>query len=183
MQNFAAEIVGNLTVDATHARIAAEVFSSGFKILFDFASEGYSQANIVSALLNAHYPAGATATATALKQVVTKFFVPTDPDTGVSSGWRLGAVPMVVIVITDGGSTEPGNEVEYWANQIRAVGANIIAIGVGSLVNTTQLDQIAGTPDQVVLVKDESSLESIIQNFIQQFPCQGPQKGAFADDI
>ena len=169
--------MGNLTVDADHARVAAEVFSSGYKVLFDFASQGYNRDNIVSALLNAHYPAGATATATALKQVVKKFFVPINPDTGLSSGWRLGAVPMVVVVITDGGSTEPGSDVLYWANQIRAVGANIVAIGVGSLVNTTQLNQIAGTPNQVVLVKDESSLEEIIQDFIQQFPCQGPLKG------
>ena len=169
--------MGNLTVDASHARIAAEVFASGFKVLFDFASTGYNQATIVSTLLNAHYPAGATATATALKQVVRKFLVPISPDTGVSTGWRLGAVPTVVIVITDGDSTESGSDVLFWADQIRAVGANILAIGVGNLVNTTQLEEIAGTPSQVILVNNESALESIIQQFIQQFPCQGPLKG------
>ena len=164
-----------MTVDANHARVAAEVFSSGFKVLFNFASEGYSQANIINALLAADYPAGATATATALRQVVTKFLVPTY--NGAPTGWRMGAVPQVVVVITDGGSTEPPEDVLYYANQIRAVGANIIALGVGNLINITQLDEIAGTPNQVVLVNSESDLDSIVKDFLQQFPCSGPTKG------
>ena len=43
---FVANIIGNLTVDVDHGHVAALVFSSGTKVLFNFQSLGYSEAGL-----------------------------------------------------------------------------------------------------------------------------------------
>jgi hypothetical protein len=97
LKEFAADIVGNLTVDANHARVGALVFSSSVRVLFTYASLGYSQAAIQNALLNAIYLNGATATASALAVAKQAFYNQTY--LGQPTGWRQGAVPQIAIVV------------------------------------------------------------------------------------
>ncbi|ESO83315.1 hypothetical protein LOTGIDRAFT_239707 [Lottia gigantea] len=69
-------------------------------------------------------------------------------------------VPHICIVITDGESQEPEKTAKE-ALGARQAGIDIFAIGVSESVNRQELNNIAGTPDRVIIVKTYGELEAI----------------------
>src|SRR5262249_32704557 len=74
-----------------------------------------------------------------------------------------------VIVMTDGAATSPdklAQELTSFNNTFFNFPVVTFALGVGSLINVTQLIEIAGAPERVTLVSDFSSLTQV---FVDQF--------------
>ena len=73
------------------------------------------------------------------------------------------SVPKFMILLTDGQQTQPGDPVAA-ATAAKAAGTNIYVIGVGSGVNSAQLNSIASDPDSthVFPVTDFPSLEAAL---------------------
>ncbi|ESO82397.1 hypothetical protein LOTGIDRAFT_134694 [Lottia gigantea] len=69
-------------------------------------------------------------------------------------------VPHICIVITDGESQEPDKTAKE-ALGARQAGIDIFAIGVSESVNRQELNNIAGSPDRVIIVKTYGELEAI----------------------
>ncbi|KAJ8311317.1 hypothetical protein KUTeg_011129 [Tegillarca granosa] len=82
--------------------------------------------------------------------------------------------PKVMVIITDGRSTVPRNTLQE-ANNAKADGYTIIAVGVGQEAFTTELTQIATNERKVFAVSDFKELTRIIVE-IRDLICQGLEK-------
>ncbi|KAK3083273.1 hypothetical protein FSP39_018154 [Pinctada imbricata] len=79
--------------------------------------------------------------------------------------------PKVMVVITDGRSTNPAKTVAQ-ANLAKVEGISVIAIGVGTAIFRDELRQIASNPTQVFEVVDFEDLKQII-TAMRDLICQG----------
>lgn len=85
----------------------------------------------------------------------------------VSKGFPTG-VPKIIAILTDGNSQE---EVVSAAEYARVNGITILAIGITSGINMTQLLQMAGNPSNIILVNSYSELPKLV-DFISNYFCK-----------
>ncbi|KAK3581064.1 hypothetical protein CHS0354_033850 [Potamilus streckersoni] len=107
------------------------------------------------------YMGGGTNTADAIKYMNAQMF-------SQNSGAR-GNVPRITVVITNGASANPGATVSE-ADKARMNNIGFYAIGVGSNVVTTELNNIADQPssDHVFTVNSYDNLDSITNQLINR---------------
>ena len=155
-------------------RVAAVSFSRRASVLFDF-DFSYNVTEISNLLESAPFLNGGTRTANAL-QLTTSALL----NGGPSSGRRSGAKAIVVIV-TDGQSSE-SNEVYTNAVQtLHATGAEVFAVPVGIASEQTRLQQAVSEPIEEHLLPVESAGElaspESIQNLLLQVTCIDDSQG------
>jgi hypothetical protein len=83
-----------------------------------------------------------------------------------TSGARDGSVvPRRVVVLTDGGSSDPVATANA-ADSLRTADVVIVAVGVGSFVNATELEVIAGSPDRVFQSANFQDLNAVVSEIV-----------------
>ncbi|XP_048242131.1 uncharacterized protein LOC124143196 isoform X11 [Haliotis rufescens] len=117
-----------------------------------------SDAFIRSSLLGETYPNEVTNTHLALNRIKDLF----DAQTTDSA--------KVVMVITDGASDDLAATAQAALN-LKAAGVQIIAVGVGDLINQEELRGLASSSDMVILVENFQSLATQLLNITSQ--CNG----------
>ena len=147
MINAVINIVNSLTIGPEKTRVAVVRFSSSATLLFNLNT--YTQkSTLVQAIRGISYTRGGTNTAEALALLRTTVF---SEVLGVRSDFE---ATKVAIVITDGRSNNAA-ETKTQADLLRADASFIIyAIGVGSGIGVTELNNIAGGSNIVIQLQD-----------------------------
>jgi hypothetical protein len=148
-KNFLISLVKNFTVGVDSSRIALVDFST--RVNIDFYLNTYSStADIVNAITNVKKSSQRTNTGGALKEVVDNVLVP-------EKGRRNGTASCLTMVLTDGQSNE-GISVASQAPRLKSI-CSVMAIGIGSSIDKTELELIAS---EVHFVYSVSSYQMLI---------------------
>ncbi|XP_060600216.1 uncharacterized protein LOC132753729 isoform X4 [Ruditapes philippinarum] len=153
MLKFVRDVSSKFDVGPDKVRIGTEIYSDRTYIQFNL-NKYQDGASLDKAIANIPYKRGTTNTGQALKDAYTKMLT-------VGNGDRPN-VPNVVIVVTDGQSTNrPSTLAE--AKNLQATGAQVFTVGVGSGVDKSELNAVATDPDNthVLTVTDFSKLQQI----------------------
>ena len=147
MINAVINIVNSLTIGPEKTRVAVVRFSSSATLLFNLNT--YTQkSTLVQAIRGISYTGGGTNTHEALALLRTSVF---SEVLGVRSDFE---ATKVAIVITDGRSNNAA-ETKRQADLLRADASFLIyAIGVGSGIGVTELNNIAGSSNTVIQLQD-----------------------------
>jgi uncharacterized protein YegL len=165
---FAVNVSKALNVSPDTVRAGVIVFSSTVTSVYDL-NAFVDVASLEATVKVIPYPAGYTYTGLALAQA-------REILTNASRGARVITIPKMIIIVTDGYSNMPWNTTITEANLIHAAGINVVAIGVGSAVNMTELEAFASEPtiDNIYPLAN-FSLGSITSK-IEQSACEVPAK-------
>jgi hypothetical protein len=142
-QLFVADMIELLDVGEFKVRVAATLFDSRPRPQFDF-DFSYDKATLQNEVLNFFYDTATlhgTATGAGLDYVTNNILTS-------SAGYRGGDA--LVFVITDGVSQESSSTVQTAADNLKATGAHVVAVGISSQVSLSQLHVIASTRDDVI---------------------------------
>ena len=95
-----------------------------------------------------------------------------------SNGARAGK-PKLLFLLTDGAQTKDADAVDpgELAKEIRKLGVNLVVIGIGSRVNTDELNRIAGNQSRAFLAKNFDHLNSAA--FLQTISQKACLKGTY----
>lgn len=150
---FVSDLVNVFKVSKDHSHISVVSFDRTPKVEFGL-TKYFNKAEVQSAIRNIEYTAGSTNTFLALELVTTHVLIP-------AAGARQ-EVARVVIVVTDGQSSDPG-ATKYWADLLKKGGAYVFAIGVGQDTDAQELRDIGSEParDYVFEVDGYSALNTI----------------------
>ncbi|XP_013409329.1 cartilage matrix protein [Lingula anatina] len=145
----------NIQDDGSGTRIGAMVFSSDTpyqtKIEFNL-KDHFSRESLNKAIDKIQQTKGQTRTDIALQIVREQMFTR-------ENGARIGEVPQIAIVLTDGNSDFEEKTAKQ-AALTKAKGIKVFAIGIGK-VDEKELKVIATGPDEVITVGDFSALAGI----------------------
>ncbi|XP_046571856.1 collagen alpha-4(VI) chain-like [Haliotis rubra] len=156
VQNF----VDQFDVSSTAVQFSIVVYATDVFPQFDLDKYA-SKAALLAAIKNVNYHSGITYTDKALSYVYQTTLT-------AAHGARPSAAK-IVIVITDGQSTNRANTVQQ-ANNLHQAGVEVMAIGIGSSANQQELANIATDTKHVFSVTNFDSLKTI-QNELQQSTC------------
>ncbi|RUS87547.1 hypothetical protein EGW08_004723, partial [Elysia chlorotica] len=152
-KQFAADVTGQFQVDPNNVRVAFVTYSSGYTAYFDF-QRYTTTSDVQSAILAVRKTEGGTDTHLALKYASNILFTS-------QAGSRPSAA-RVAIIITDGRSD---NKIDALKNsqELKDRGITVFVIGVGSLVERQELDNLASTPTctHVQELQQYSELDSL----------------------
>jgi hypothetical protein len=164
-QQFIIDAIELLNVGPSDIRVAAMMFH--FEPLPQFDFDDFStKRSVQDAVRNMVYPTEelfGTATGSALDFVRTNLL-------RTSAGYRGGDA--IIYVITDGASQEEPSFVERAANDLKATGAEVVAIGITDLVNSAQLAVIASGPENVIEVDDFDRLDDAVRDDVVSRVCE-----------
>lgn len=150
--DFVRDFAYQFAIGPQDVQISVIVFSSGAHEQFPL-NKYHDQASLLAAISRITYNSGATYTDRALSYVRTNSFT-------ASKGARPNATDLV-IVITDGQSTHPtdtAKEANLLKNQ---PGVKVVAIGIGSGVDHTELETIASDSAHAIAVANFNALDTI----------------------
>ena len=136
MKDFIKDFLVEADIDNGNVKVGVIIYSTEEHVIFHL-NEYHSKAEIYNAVDNIPYRYGSTNTADALKTMRTEMFTR-------GNGDREG-VDNIAIVLTDGVSNINSRKTIPEAEETRANGIHIYAIGIG-LTDTQELDGIASKP-------------------------------------
>uniref|UniRef100_A0A667YNI2 Collagen type VI alpha 6 chain n=1 Tax=Myripristis murdjan TaxID=586833 RepID=A0A667YNI2_9TELE len=149
MKTFATELVTSFKVSEEFVRVGVAQFSSSPQKEF-YLNEYYTEEEVNKHILNMRQLRGGTNIGQALKFIRDYF--------QASRGSRIAeGISQNLILITDGASQD---DVEDAANDLRAFGIEVFAIGIGD-VQDLELLQITGNPEKLFTVQNFDSLVNI----------------------
>lgn len=154
MKNFTISLINSFRVGEEHVRIGLAQFNDSFEHQF-YLNQFYSEENISKHILDMKQKGGGTHIGGALESIQ-KYFT-TARGSRIDSG-----LTQNLVLITDG---ESQDDVEEAAHQLKALGIEVFAIGIGN-VHDLELLQITGTPERLFTVQDFSVLEKIKQKVV-----------------
>ncbi|GFN80652.1 collagen alpha-1(xii) chain [Plakobranchus ocellatus] len=159
VKKFIRDVVLNFNIGPgpKDTRIGAMVFSTKAHLEFDL-NEYDNADDIIDAVQNITFRGGSTFTHLALEFVAKHMLSP-------EHGSREG-VAKLVIIVTDGRSRDALKTLDA-ADDVKAMGADIVAIGVGRGVYFNELNMMASLPSNqfVFQVSDFRVLDSILERF------------------
>lgn len=158
---FLTKSISGLTVGPNSIQIALVTFSAA-KTQFNL-NQFSSVSAVQNGIQNVPYQGGSTDTHLALRYVGSNSF-------STSAGDR-GNTPDLLVVITDGQSTNP-LQTKIEADILKQRGIIIMAIGIGSGVKVTELLNIASNSSLVIEVNNFNALSSTLANTIHSMYCQ-----------
>jgi uncharacterized protein YegL len=165
---FAVNVSKALNVAPDRVRVAVLVYSTTVATVYDLNAFA-DIAGLETAVMLIPYPAGYTYTGLALAEA-------RDILTNPARGARVITIPKMIVIVTDGYSNMPWNTTITESDLIHAAGINVVAIGVGSAVNATELMAFASEPKaENVYPLANFSLGSITSK-IEQDACEVPAK-------
>jgi uncharacterized protein with von Willebrand factor type A (vWA) domain len=153
MKDFIKYFLYNAAIDNGNVRVGIIIYSTDDHLQFNLNAY-QDKLNMFDAIEAIPYIHGSTNTADALKTMRTEMFTPANGDRP--------DIPNVAIVVTDGVSNINSRRTIPEAEQARAEGIHIYAIGIG-LTDTVELDGIASKPvdDNRFNVKEFSELRDL----------------------
>ena len=161
MKDFIKDFLFIADVDSGKARVGVIIYSTEDHVQFNLNTYRNKVA-LFEAIDYIPYRYGSTNTADALNTMRTQMYT-------AANGDRPG-VPNVAIVITDGVSNINSRRTIPEAEQARAEGIHIYAIGIG-LTDTTELDGIASQPasENSFAVQEFSELRNLRDTLFSAF--------------
>ncbi|CAK6982639.1 collagen alpha-6(VI) chain [Scomber scombrus] len=164
MKTFTTGLVQSFNVSKDLVHVGLAQFSDEFQNQF-YLNEYYTEQEVTAHILKMLQEGGGTKIGLALRYIKDYFTA--------SKGSRKSAgISQNLVIITDG---ESQDDVEEAADDLRALGIEIFAIGIGD-VHQLQLHQITGTPKKVLIVENFSSLEKIKQKVVDTICESKPDK-------
>ncbi|XP_038617405.1 collagen alpha-6(VI) chain-like [Tachyglossus aculeatus] len=163
MKEFLIAVTNNLAIQPFKVQVGMAQFSHGYQEEFELTS--FSDRLPLNDRINkTQKTGGGTSIGKALKKVRSYF----KPD----GGSRIKAgVPQILLLITDGQSQD---EVASAAEELRRLGVEILAVGVGEF-SMDQLLQITGNPDNVLTVGKFQDVKEVKKRVIRNI-CRPPEK-------
>ncbi|XP_033747185.1 cartilage matrix protein-like isoform X2 [Pecten maximus] len=148
---FVNDFLDEIDIDSGSAQVAVMTFSDDPKVEFPL-NRYNSRFGVEQGLLGVKYTYGNTYTDRAIKTLV-------DDVLRIQSGARPG-VMKVVIIVTDGKSTDPYSLADQTA-RLHRMSATVFAIGVGEAIDQSELRMMASESDNVFMVDDLNALQNI----------------------
>ena len=157
VKDFMIRFVSHLPVGRDRNHYGVVQFSESAQLRFTL-DRYYTQQSVARAILNLQNAGGRTNTQAGLNILRTQVF---------GRGGDRANVPNIAIVITDGRSTQElsPNTISA-ANELKAAGALVIAVGITNDVDENELRGIASGPRYVVRAPSFQELEQQLQNII-----------------
>ena len=170
MKDFVKDFLFIADIDNGNVRVGIIIYSTEDYVQFQLNSYR-SKVEIFEAIDNIPYRYGSTNTADALNTMRTEMFTRANGDRP--------NVPNICIVVTDGVSNINSRRTIPEAEQARAEGIHIYAIGIG-LSDTTELDGIASKPanENSFAVQEFSELRTLRDKVFSAF-CPGRKRFPF----
>ncbi|XP_076470008.1 uncharacterized protein LOC143300296 [Babylonia areolata] len=158
MEDFLKDVVQDLNVSPDGVHVGLMQYSSYPSMEFPLNMHS-SRFDVLKAIDNVRFIGGGANTADALEYMRRLGF-------SQNSGARTD-VPRIAIVLTDGSSPNSA-QVAIQANNARMDNIGLISVGVGSSINTAELQAIADDPDSsnMFTVRDFNNLPSITKQLI-----------------
>ncbi|KAH9505738.1 Collagen alpha-4(VI) chain [Bulinus truncatus] len=157
--SFIANIVASFNVGADDVRIGLVVFSTNAEIWFDLRK--YSDLlSLQKAILNVPYEGEATYTDKGLRLISSADMF------NKNKGGRNNA-PDVVIVLTDGQSTNPTGTLTE-AMKLKSQGVKMLSVGISSYIQKSELLSLASSPEYFFEADDFDTLSSILGGFVEK---------------
>ena len=155
MKTFTKNLLKSADIDNDYVRVGVNVFSNYNKVVFNLNT--YDNKNDVFDAIDAvPYEGASTFLQEALDTVRTEMFTEVNGDRD--------DVQNVAIVVTDGVSQ--GNPIQS-ADEAKSEGIHIFAIGIGSNLDTVQLEGIANNPADMFLIENFDALAAIERNVFE----------------
>ncbi|XP_069136404.1 cartilage matrix protein-like isoform X2 [Argopecten irradians] len=148
---FVNDFLDEIDIDSGSAQVAVMTFSDDPKIEFQLNTYN-SRFGVEQGLLGVKYTYGNTYTDRAIKTVVDEVLT-------TRNGARPG-VMKVVIIITDGKSTDPYSLADQ-TSRLHDMRTTVFAIGVGEAIDQAELSMMATESDNVFMVDDLNALQNI----------------------
>ncbi|KAM9352972.1 collagen alpha-6(VI) chain-like [Symphorus nematophorus] len=164
MKKFTTELVKSFKVSEDLVRVGLAQFSTTFQNEF-YLNRFYTEKAINDHILNMRQLGGDTYIGDALKSIKDYF-------EASRGGRRSAGISQNLVLITDG---ESHDDVEDAADELRALGIEMFAIGIGD-VHDLELLQITGTPERLFTVQNFGSLEKIKQKVVDTICKSKPQE-------
>lgn len=164
MKDFVKDFLYHADIDGGNVRVSVVTYSTAVQIRFHL-NKFRSKADVYNAIDDIPYEHGSTNTADAIKILRTDIFTQANGDRP--------DVPNIAIVVTDGVSNINSRRTIPEAEQTRASGAEIYALGIG-LTDLTELDGIASKPIEKyrITAREFSDLRNL-RNTIYTALCEG----------
>ena len=164
MKNFTTDLVNSFNVSEKLVRVGLAQFSDEFKHQF-YLNEFYSKKAVTEGILNMTQRGGGTLIGLALNSIREYF-------KALRGGRRSAGISQNLVLITDG---ESQDAVEDAAYELRKLGIEVFAIGIGN-VHNMELLQITNSPQRVFTVENFDSLEKIKQKVTNTICKSKPQE-------
>jgi Mg-chelatase subunit ChlD len=158
-RSFVAGVAAGVRVSPTRVRVGVSTFDDRVEANL-FLSNGTSQSAVAMAVGFMLQPGGGTNLAQALDFVASTMY-------SGSHGGRPPPVSRVLVVLTDGQSSNMTATAESAASLRDDFNVQILAVGVGSAVNQGELLSIAGSAASVVDVLDSTQLFAAVHSVSQ----------------
>ncbi|XP_014781113.1 cartilage matrix protein [Octopus bimaculoides] len=161
--NFVIDIVKNVNVkiSANESQVGIYTFASGFVMNIGLGSYS-NELSLLKAIRNIRRLHGSTNTHLALNDVLKNGY-------SKNNGARTG-VHRVVVLITDGQSIYPDDTAKA-ADALHKDNIEVVAIGVGSDISKEELKKIASKYQEMHLVKNYKSLQTVLEKQIIKITC------------
>lgn len=160
--DFVQTFVRDLPVGPNNVQFS--VLSFGTSVQNNFYLNQYSDKRpILDAIQNTDNVGGSTATGDALQFIREHNILPANGARSNSS--------LFVVVLTDGMSSDHAATLTQ-ANLLKATGATVVAIGIGSSVDKTELNAIASDTNHVFTAQNFDSLQTIKED-VKKAACEG----------
>ena len=144
MKSFVKTIISNFEIGADKTSVGVIRFASSASIVIPLGSIN-NAAQLNNSITNIYYTNGGTATHLALNLLQTAF-----NNSRTSQG-----VPQVAIVFTDGQSNSPSSTAQA-AQLVHDAGIVVYSFGIGSGIDTTELNAIASSSNNVFVISNFS---------------------------
>ncbi|XP_078669871.1 collagen alpha-6(VI) chain-like [Branchiostoma floridae x Branchiostoma belcheri] len=151
MKGFTKNVVNAFDISATATRVGVVQYSDRNTLEFNLGDHG-DKPSTLAAIDGIVYQGGGTSTGSALEF------------SRVNAAWRGGSVPKVMIVVTDGKSTD---SVTAPANALASGGVDVYAIGVGNYDAAELLAIAAQDQNKVIELQDFNALQAEIEQIAQ----------------
>lgn len=165
-KNFVNNFIQSLDLEFNRTRVGLINFSNQVETLF-YLNDNLTRGEISRKVYSAKHFQLATQTDLALKEANQNVLV-------VEKGMRnpVYGVPKAVVIITDGASIDPEQTLSQ-ANRLKHRGFNLIAVGIGPLLNIKGLTDISSSLNDLFLANDFQHTSSILSSLSRQ-TCRQP---------
>ncbi|XP_065920908.1 uncharacterized protein [Dysidea avara] len=153
-KKFLGDLVSGFTIGKNNVRVGLVIYGSEARLIFGL-KHSYNKDEILSSIQSVEYLKSFTATGDAIRLMTTTGFT---EEHGVRASDR--AIPRVAIVLTDGESDNGQNVLEA-AQSARNQSIEMLAFGIGSGINESELLEIAGSQDRVFRIDTFTNIDDV----------------------
>jgi len=165
IQNF----IKQLTIGPTESRVALTEFGQSATQMWTFTSTTQSQSNLQNQVGGLAWYDSSTNITGGLQDTA-QLFANSNEQRHLTA---TTCIPQVAVLVTDGRNNVGNIPPSVPAAQLRAMGVNLYAVGIGPDASQQQLNTITGDPSHVFMV-DYTTLQQIVTTVVQAACSQKP---------